>query len=256
MATIAIALANLGHDASAMIPRSVELEILGEAARTGTGGSFDILCRYLDEQMSKMIVGQTMTADNGSSQSQATVHNDVRIDYRRFDALALQMGALKNLARAWTIMNYGDARLTPRTRIAVDPPEDMDAWTKATLPWVTAGLAVSASQIRDRLDLSEPEDEEDTLKVEPPPAPGEDPNAPAGKKPPAKGKAAQRATPITDEITGYNRLIAPHVAELEELAAATGDYDKFLEELALKPSSPLITRLVLEAMAARQAAGE
>lgn len=243
--TIAIALANLGHDASAMIPRSVELEILGDAARTGQGDGFDRLCRYLDEQMSKAILGQTMTADNGSSQSQATVHNEVRIDYKRFDAIRNQ-GTVGYLADAWTVVNYGPAAPAPRTRFAVEPPADLTNWTTAVLPWVTAGLKVSRTQVLDKLDLSEPEDEGDVIELTPPaPPPGADGQPGQGKPKPAKGK--QR----TDTLSGWDSLIQPHVDELEAQAAEHTSYEEFLAHLELKPSNPLVERLVLDAILAR-----
>lgn len=250
-ATIAIALANLGHDASAMVPRSVELQILGEAARTGNGGSFDLLCRYLDEQLSKAIQGQTMTADNGSSKSQSETHKETQIDYTRADALATQQ-TLRHLARAWTSVNYGPNAPVPRTRFAVDPPADLTAWTLAVLPWVSAGLAVSRTQVLDKLDLSEPEGPEDEIEIVAniPPEPGDEPGAPPKKKPAKPGKAAHR----TDALTGWDHLIQPHVDELEALAADAGSYEAFKDAIELSPSKPLIERLVLEAIAARATA--
>jgi phage gp29-like protein len=41
-----------------------------------------------DKQVSKAVVGQTMSTDDGSSQAQATIHNEVRVDLLQADAKA------------------------------------------------------------------------------------------------------------------------------------------------------------------------
>lgn len=68
-------LANMGRSPYMLISHDEELELV--SADTGTGyKSYEDYCRYLDSQISKVVLGQTMTTDDGSSQSQANVHSE------------------------------------------------------------------------------------------------------------------------------------------------------------------------------------
>ena len=58
---------------------------------SGAGNSTYLdLVNLCDEQMSKVIFGQTMTADNGSSRSQSEVHERTAIDYAKSDMLMVE----------------------------------------------------------------------------------------------------------------------------------------------------------------------
>ena len=70
------AAANLRRDTAAVIPDSMMLELL-EANRTGNG-EYNPLIAYCQASIAKLILGQTMTTDQGSSYSQANVHDRVR----------------------------------------------------------------------------------------------------------------------------------------------------------------------------------
>lgn len=69
-------LANMGRSPYALISHDEELEL--HEASTGTGyKTYEDYSKYLDSQISKCVLGQTMTTDDGSSQSQANVHAEV-----------------------------------------------------------------------------------------------------------------------------------------------------------------------------------
>jgi len=66
-------LANMGRAPYALISHDEELEL--HEASTGTGyKTYEDYNLYLDGQISKCVLGQTMTTDNGSSRSQSEVH--------------------------------------------------------------------------------------------------------------------------------------------------------------------------------------
>jgi phage gp29-like protein len=52
---------------------------------TGDGMSYENFVRFVDEQVSKVLLGGTMTADNGSSRSQSEVHERVAESYSEYD---------------------------------------------------------------------------------------------------------------------------------------------------------------------------
>lgn len=59
---------------------------------TGSIGNpvYENMAKFCDEQISKLVYGQTMTADNGSSRSQAEVHQEVANEYAASDMKFLQ----------------------------------------------------------------------------------------------------------------------------------------------------------------------
>lgn len=58
------AIANLGSDAAAAVPDSVKIEFQQAAQVGGAGDFFDKLVTFWDKQVSKGVIGQTMTADD------------------------------------------------------------------------------------------------------------------------------------------------------------------------------------------------
>ena len=82
-------LQNMGSSAYAVIGHDDEFEFLfpndGAAFK-----SYEDLCRFCDEQISKIVFGQTMTSDNGSSRSQSEVHERLAEDYVRADSMFIE----------------------------------------------------------------------------------------------------------------------------------------------------------------------
>lgn len=75
---------NLTTGGSAVISDNVAVELF-EAMRN-SGGDYALFCRYLDASISKIILSQTMTTDDGASLSQAEVHSGVKLDVIKTDA--------------------------------------------------------------------------------------------------------------------------------------------------------------------------
>ena len=65
------------------------------------------LAEWLDRQTSKAVLGQTMTTDDGSSQAQATVHNEVRHDILKSDARQLANTLNRDLIQPYVDLNFG-----------------------------------------------------------------------------------------------------------------------------------------------------
>jgi phage gp29-like protein len=119
------AVANIGSDAAAILPKSMEIEFQEAAKATGGERLYEGLATYLDKQVSKAILGQTMTADDGSSQSQAQVHDEVRGDIRDADALQLAATINRDLIRAFVDLNFGPQPDYPKFKFVIEEPEDL-----------------------------------------------------------------------------------------------------------------------------------
>ena len=82
------ALVQLGSDAAGIIPDGSSIQFVN-TEKTSSTDLYDRLARYCDEQISKAILGQTLTSDAGNgSYAQSKTHNEVRHGRRRKDEAA------------------------------------------------------------------------------------------------------------------------------------------------------------------------
>jgi phage gp29-like protein len=157
------AVKQLGTDSAAVIPSEMEVEIL-ESKSFGSGGViFESTARYWDAQTSKVVLGQTMTSDDGASLSQSVTHERVRFDIKDADARSVSATITRDLVRAYVDLNYGPQKAYPKVRIDTEEPEDTKSLMDVVTSFVALGGRVEESTIRDRLGLPEPEDGADLL---------------------------------------------------------------------------------------------
>ncbi|MGP9788937.1 DUF935 domain-containing protein [Roseinatronobacter sp. NSM] len=164
------AVANIGTDAAAVLPESMKIEF--EAVATGAGGDklFENLARYLDEQTSKAVLGQTMTSDNGSSMAQAQVHNEVRHDIAASDARGVSGTIQRDLVKPYVDLNYGVQEAYPIVSIEIAEPDNTTERMEAAEGLIAQGLRVPARELRTALKFSEPEEGEEVVGGAPPAA--------------------------------------------------------------------------------------
>ena len=168
--TLIHAVANLGSDAAAVLPDSMRIEFEEPGNRTEGGKLFQGLATWLDKQVSKAVLGQTMTTDDGSSRAQAQVHDAVRLDILESDARQLANTINRDLVRPFIDLNFGPQENYPRLLLPVSQPEDTRGLAEVLEKLVPLGLEVEASVIRDRLGLPDPEEGADLLEARPPQA--------------------------------------------------------------------------------------
>lgn len=199
--TLIAAVANIGSDAAAVIPESMRIEF--QQAAQGAGGDklFQVLADWWDKQVSKGVLGQTMTTDDGSSQSQATVHNEVRQDLLDADAAQLSRTYNRDFVRPFVDLNFGVQADYPRLVIKRQDNEDLTLLLTALEKLVPLGLKVEQSLIRDKFGLPDPDAKADLLT-----APG------AGPAPDPALNQQQRLA--------LNARLANIEDELDQLAAA------------------------------------
>jgi phage gp29-like protein len=261
-ATLRHALMNLGHDAAAMLPRGMDIEFPDARRPTSGDNIYSGLCDYFDAQISKAILGQTMTSDDGSSMAQAKVHDGVRLDIARADALAVG-ATLTKLAQLWCYFNYPSVA-APKVVIDVSPPEDRKAFTDALLPWIEkTGMPVSVRWVRGKLGIPEPEEGEELIEVRPPePAPGA---APAPGKPKPKGAPNSAGIEQTDDIIDdtlgeWEQVLTPHRTAVQAAADRAEGYDDFLKSLesigSKIDSEPLVSAVAESGIEARGAGAD
>lgn len=158
------AVQQIGTDAAGVIPAEMEIELL-EAKGGGAGTTlFQQTAEYWDKQISKIVLGQTMTADDGASLAQSKVHERVRFDIRAADARAVSATINRDLVKPFIDLNYGPQEVYPKVRIVCEEPEDTKTLMESVKVFVDLGGKVQMSEIRDRLGLMEPEDGAELLQ--------------------------------------------------------------------------------------------
>ncbi|MCP4695831.1 MAG: DUF935 domain-containing protein, partial [Gammaproteobacteria bacterium] len=156
LAVLRQAVANIGTDAAAIMPDSMKIEFQQLANTTGGPELFQRLVEWFDKQISKAVLGQTMTADDGSSQSQAQVHDGVRVDILRADAKSLSETLNRDLVQPFIDLNFGAQENYPRILFPIPKPEDLKLLTDALAKLVPLGLRVAQHEVRAKFRLSEP----------------------------------------------------------------------------------------------------
>lgn len=156
------AVMSIASDAAGIIPQGMDIEFIQNGARGGDS-VFGHLAKFLDEQVSKIILGQTMTTDNGSSKAQAEVHNEVRLDVKAADARQLEAALNKDVIRPFVDVNFGQQKRYPAVRLPVQEPEDLERLANVLHKLVPLGLRVSAAEVRDRAGFSDPDEEAEIL---------------------------------------------------------------------------------------------
>lgn len=160
------AVANIGTDAAAVLPESMKIDF----QNAGTAQSekiFENLARYLDEQISKAVLGQTMTSDNGSSMAQAEVHDDVRHDIAHADARSVTGTLNRDLIKPFIDLNHGEQARYPHLAITVEEAEDTDMILKHTAKLAGVGVRIKQSEVRAKMGYSEPDENDEVIGATP-----------------------------------------------------------------------------------------
>jgi phage gp29-like protein len=147
----------IGMDGSAVMPEGMKLEII--SAMGGGSGSqvHQHLADWCDRQISKAILGQTLTADTGGgSYAQGSVHDGIRRTLLAADAVDLAATLQRDLIEPWCQINFGADVEPPVLRCVTEEPVDRKSFVDCLVPLVDRGLRVEQSVIRDRMGIPAP----------------------------------------------------------------------------------------------------
>ncbi len=250
------AVRDLGSDAAAIIPKGMEIDFI--EAKGGQGNAvFGAMTEYLDKQMSKAIIGQTMTTDEGSSRAQSETHDEVRGDIKKADARQMGTTIKRDLIAPFVGLNWGWERVPPDFSFPVEDPEDLEALTSSLGTLVPLGLRVASADVNKRMGFRVPDEGEPVLQIGAAPSnvvpgPGSERAHRQGHACPSCGET-HRASVTTDEdplvseaLEHWEADMGPTVAMILAAAKSAENYDEFLASLdGVSPD--------VEAMAARLA---
>lgn len=149
------AIFDLGSDASAVLPEGMQIELIESSASAANGDLFHALIDYIDRQVSKAVLGQTMTTDDGSSYAQAKVHAEVRRDLLEADARAISATLMRDLVTPVVRLNLGEEAPLPTLSLLVEDTEDLSELADSITKLAGAGLTIPQWWVRERFGIPE-----------------------------------------------------------------------------------------------------
>ena len=262
------ALVRIGTDAAGMVPDGTSIEFIStDGGKGASNGIYETMARYCDEQISKAILGQTLTSDSGGgSYAQSKTHNDVRHDLTLADCKALAATLQDDLIRPLVLFNFGETDSLPRLVFDCELPEDLKALVEILKSLVAdMGVPVPLTYIYKKFGIPAPEKGEAVAKApsygSPLPLPLKLQTNKAGQPDEALQKAIeyqQRVDQITDTAMEkgwplFEQMYAPLQKLLEE-AGSLEDLEQLLanpekmEELLGESESEGFQELLTNAM--------
>ena len=156
------ALIQIGADAAGIIPDGTAIDFV-TTEKTSSTDLYERLARYCDEQISKAVLGQTLTSDSGGgSFAQSKTHNEVRHDLTVADCKALAATLRRDLIRPLCIFNFGEDKRIPNIRFDCEESEDLTQLADILDTLVgKVGLKVPTSYIYKKFSIPEPEKDEE-----------------------------------------------------------------------------------------------
>lgn len=224
------AVANISQDAAAIIPDSMIIEFVKSEIR-GSTDLFERLANYMDHQCSKAVLGQTTTTDAISGgHAVSKEHNEVREDIERADAKQLAATVNRDVVRPFIELNRGPQKAYPRLRIGRSEEVNVPQVVEGVSKLVPMGLRVGQKQMRDMLNLQEPDEDEEVLAA---------PGAPVAEE---GARASARDTPrqpdaiedLAVDALGedWEEILEPIIGPVQEMVDSSAGFEELKERLA------------------------
>ena len=236
--TLRRAIASIGADFGAVVPESAVIEIIESKTSHENTSAYQSLATWVDKQISKLVLGQTMTTDDGSSRAQSEVHEEVRQDIAAADALAVADTLNSSLVLPYVKFNFGEQENYPEIVLYKPDEQNIEQVVNAIEKLAPHGLTAKADEVRSLLGLSKPEEGDETIGGRLPLSDLEQDGLERNSKAElnaASLKAKESGGFVDDVQSDYERDLVPisdEIAEvLEKAADKATDFDSFEAEL-------------------------
>lgn len=243
------AVAMIGTDCAAVVPKAMEIEFIKAEGGTGSGADlYQKFAEFLDKQVSKAVLGQAGTADmaSGGGYAQSKTLDGVRGDLCEADAKQLARTIRRDVFEPFVRFNYGPDARVPLFLLETPVSEDLKAFSEAVAPLIDRGLKVKQSQVLEKFGLEAAEADDEVLGPQPKAAPVAAPavaDAPQADNDQAKaanranseagGEPADRMDELAaDAMEGWEEQLDPLVEPFERLAKGATSYADFAAGIA------------------------
>ncbi len=137
-----------------------------EARQTGSVELYQSFCQYLDAQVSKAVLGQTLTTEipqGAGSRAAAEVHDTVRRDILSADARRLAATINRDLIKPIVDLNLGPRRNYPRLALGMADDADSNDFVDMVTKLADHGMRIGQKTVLDKLGIAQPEPGEPIL---------------------------------------------------------------------------------------------
>jgi len=158
------ALEAIQQESAIKIPETMEIELL-EAQRSGSVSTYRDLCAFMNAEIAKTILGQTLTTEVGNAGSYAAskVHNEVRRDYVKADADLLANALNAQLIRWIVDFNYPGVVKYPKLWIRCEDERDLMPLAQRDEILARMGLPIPRRYLYETYGIPEPVEGEEIL---------------------------------------------------------------------------------------------
>lgn len=247
------ALSAVAEETAIVHPAEMSVELL-EAARNGNVTTYEQLCRFLDEQISEAVLGETGTTNqqgSGGSRARDQVGNEVRLETMKADGDLLAATLNATLAAWFTEFNVPGAA-PPRIAWDLEEPEDLVRRSERDKNLKEVGYRPSLETVAaiygEGYELVPQETPNQTRGVEP-----------GGALPAFAERDRDRADELADQAvdlsaTAFRHLIAPIRRAVKE-ATSLQDLRDRLDRLYPSLDARAFTELMAQALAVAEVSG-
>jgi phage gp29-like protein len=225
------AIQNIGSDAAGIISKATEIEFVESLGKTQTNNLYKEMADFCNTEISKAVIGATLTTDVGDTGSYAAgkVHNEVRMDLVKSDCFSLANTLRLQLLRPLVGYNFGWSEPVPWFQFYLNEPEDLKTLSEVYRNLNQMGQPIAAEHVAERFGVPLPEAGQTVL----PPA-GVAPQV--AKRVVAKNEPADQSPAATLDALGEKTLaeakmqdmVAPIKALLNEATSLEDFRDKLL----------------------------
>lgn len=189
------AVSSIAGDVAAIIPKSMEVEFVKGAEGATAYKVYEERSDWLNREVSKLVLGSTAGTEairGGHAVGQE--HRQVEQDVEKFDADLLSTSATRQLGQPMIAFTFGPQEKYPV--LVVGQPEriPLKDFIAGAADFMDRGLRVKANQIRERLELDEPDEGDETI----------------GGAPPATTIHGPAVTPPDNAQSFFGRLVTRH----------------------------------------------
>lgn len=265
-ASLMRAVTALGHDARAIMPREMELEI-SKIVASGDGEVHLKMVEWAERSQSKAILGQTLSAEThptGMGSGVANLHSEVRTDILKADARTVAGTLTRDLVYPLLALNGkgGDAlRRCARWVFDLSEPEDIKMYAE-TLPVLASnGARIGVEWVHEKLRIPMAEEGEPVFGAT---ASDGEVIAPKAALAALKAKPDAIDDAIEQEAADWQPLLNPMLAPVrtvieeaiargESAAAILARLPALLDEMDAAPLADALTRAAFAARLAGEA---
>jgi len=150
------AISSLGTDAAGIISESTQIEFI-ETVRTASSDLYSAVTNFCNREISKGLLGQTLSAEVGEKGSYAAgkVHDGIRLDLLQADGRALAATVRNQIIRPLVGFNFGWDTPLPKYEAVLNEEEDL-AKKADWFDRLTAKVQVPISWAREQFNVPEP----------------------------------------------------------------------------------------------------